>query len=81
MWEQAVAQGVPCIFRNIPGFRHVDIGGNAYFIEDVSQVGISLALEDIFGKGMRYSDMKKSALKSERRKFLYSEIAKNCIKP
>ena len=32
MWEQAVAIGIPCIFRDIEGFHHVDLGGNADFV-------------------------------------------------
>ena len=79
MWEQAVAQGVPCAFRSIPGFYHVDIGGNAYFCEDVSESGLSTALVDIFGRKDRYLLMKEAACQSERRKFYYSEIARRCI--
>ena len=79
MWEQAVAQGVPCLFRKIAGFNHIDIGGNAYLCEDVSQNGLSAAIDDIFENGMRYIEMKKAAKKDERKKFLYSEIARQCI--
>ena len=79
MWEQAVAQGVPCIFRKIVGFDHVDIGGNAYFCEDVSEDGLTKALDDIFGSKMLYTGMKEAACKSDRKKFYYSQIARKCI--
>lgn len=79
MWEQAVAQGIPCLFRKIPGFDHVDIGGNAYFCEDVSERGLSNALNHILGDKTRYEKMKKAANKSERKQFYYSEIARRCI--
>ena len=33
LWEQAVGQGKPCIFKYIPGFTHIDIGGNCEFLK------------------------------------------------
>lgn len=79
MWEQAVAQGIPCLFRKIPGFDHVNIGGNAYFCENVSEMGLSEALSHIFRDKTRYEKMKEAAIKSEREQFNYSEIARRCI--
>lgn len=79
MWEQAVAQGIPCLFRSIPGFNHVDIGGNAYFCEDVSKNGLSIAIKRIFGDMMNYAILNEAASSKERKRFLYSEIAKKCI--
>ena len=79
MWEQAVAQGIPCVFRKITGFDHVNIGGNAYFCDDVTQLGLKRAISDIFENKSNYLEMKKCAMKDERKKFLYSEIAKKCI--
>lgn len=79
MWEQAVAQGVPCLFRKIPGFNHIDIGGNVYLCEDVSKSGLSVALKNIFEDGRRFEEMRKAAEKDDRKKFLYSEISRRCI--
>lgn len=34
LWEQAVGMGKPCVFKRIPGFNHIDLGGNCMFFEE-----------------------------------------------
>lgn len=80
MWEQAVALGVPCVFKDIKGFRHVDIGGNAVFLKKTSVRSIRRAIVSIACNPERYHNMKKAALSENRKQFLYSSIAKNCLK-
>lgn len=36
LWEQAVGMGKPCVFKRIPGFEHIDLGGNCMFFDDDS---------------------------------------------
>ncbi|MBO4693998.1 MAG: glycosyl transferase family 1 [Clostridia bacterium] len=36
LWEQAVGMGKPCVFKRIPGFDHIDLGGNCMFFESDS---------------------------------------------
>lgn len=33
LWEQAVGMGKPCVFKRIPGFEHIDLGGNCMFFD------------------------------------------------
>ena len=79
MWEQSVAQGKPCLFREIPGFDHVDIGGNAYFCRDVSKEGLLYTIDSIFRNPEKYEQMKRAALSENRKQFYYSVIAKKSI--
>ena len=61
MWEQAVAQAKPCIFRDLDGFHHVDIGGNADFVSDVSVQSLKEALLKVIDNPDHYMEMKKVA--------------------
>lgn len=79
MWEQAVAQGKPCIFRDLKGFHHVDIGGNADFISDVSVQGLKGALLKIIDNPAHYMEMKKVAEEKGMKTFSYRDIARRSI--
>jgi glycosyltransferase involved in cell wall biosynthesis len=79
MWEQAVAQGKPCIFRDIEGFHHVDIGGNADFVSDVSVQGLKEALLSVIDNPARYQEMKKVAEEKGMKIFSYRDIARRSI--
>lgn len=79
MWEQAVGMGVPCIFKKIAGFDHVDLGGNAVFIDDTSSDGLKRTIEGIASKPDEYQKMKFVAQKQGMKAFSYRDIAKRCI--
>ena len=79
MWEQAVGLGVPCIFKRIPGFEHVDLGGNAIFVDDTSSIGLKNVIESIVSDTAMYQQMKKIARERGMKVFSYREIAKRCI--
>ena len=79
MWEQAVSQGVPCVFRDIEGFHHVDVGGNAHFLGDVSSDGIKRELEEILSNPNEYTKMKHIAEEQGHKAFSYSDIARRSI--
>ena len=79
MWEQAVAQGIPCAFRAIPGFSHVDIGGNAVFLDDVSVEGMKTVVIGLLGNHNKYREMLTAAQSEKRNRFLYSQIAEKSI--
>lgn len=79
MWEQAAALGIPCVFRDIEGFHHTDIGGNAVFLENAGIAEQKETLERILDVPQYYDEMRKSALKEERKKFLYTRIALESI--
>ena len=46
MWEQACACGIPCVFNDIIGVHHVDVGGNCKFVDgnSIEKLGECLAL-------------------------------------
>ena len=79
MWEQAVGMGVPCIFKKIPGFDHVDLGGNAAFVDDTSSDGLKKVIEAIVSNPERYGKMKTVARDQGMKVFSYRDIAKRCI--
>ncbi|MBR5768140.1 MAG: glycosyltransferase family 4 protein [Clostridia bacterium] len=79
MWEQAVAQGKPCLFRDIEGFHHVDIGGNAVFLKDVSTDGLAKAISDVADNPEKLNEMKRAAEEKGMKEFSYLEIARRCL--
>ncbi len=79
LWEQAVGTGLPCVFRRMSGFTHVDIGGNCIFTDDLSRENMTKILEDISYDETLYQDMKDICLKKGMSSFSYDEIAKRSI--
>jgi 1,2-diacylglycerol 3-alpha-glucosyltransferase len=78
LWEQAVACGVPCVFRDIEGMHHVDTGGNCAFLKKGSAEEIAEILSGIILNKKSYAEMKKAALHGSKM-FLYSDIARRSI--
>ena len=79
MWEQAVGMGVPCVIKRIPGFDHVDLGGNIAFAEDTSVEGLKNEIERIVLSPKEYQTMKSIAEERGMKAFSYKDIAKRCI--
>jgi hypothetical protein len=79
LWEQAVGQGKPCVFKYIEGFTHVDIGGNCSFLYEDSVKEIRRVLEPIIYDSNVFNNMRQSAQYGKRREFLYSNIARRSI--
>ena len=78
LWEQAVACGVPCVFRDMEGFHHVDTGGNCAFLKNGSTEEIAQVLKDTITNQETYNEMRRNALGGANR-FFYSEIARRSI--
>ena len=76
LWEQAVGMGKPCIFKDIKGFHHIDLGGNCLFFEkdDLEEYILKVreAMDNI-------DKMKLVAEQKGIKTFSYSEIAKRSI--
>ncbi|MBR4761199.1 MAG: glycosyltransferase family 4 protein [Clostridia bacterium] len=76
LWEQAVGIGKPCIFKRIPGFDHIDLGGNCMFFESDSVDEyvrvIKQAIQNI-------AEMKKVAEERGIPTFSYRRIAEKSI--
>lgn len=79
MWEQAVGIGIPCAFKRIKGFEHVDLGGNVVFIDDTSPRGLQRTIENIAANPDKYHKMKLKALEQGMKVFSYKNIAKRSI--
>jgi 1,2-diacylglycerol 3-alpha-glucosyltransferase len=78
LWEQAIACALPCVFRDIEGIHHVDLGGNCMFLKEGDAEEIVDVLKKIIENPEIYAEMKKSAF-SGANNFLYSKIAKKAI--
>ncbi len=78
LWEQACAAKVPCVFARWPGMDHVDNGGNATFIEDVTPESIRKMIEKLHFTKL-YEEMKLSAESEITDIYLYSNIAKKSL--
>lgn len=76
LWEQAVGMGKPCVFRRIPGFDHIDLGGNCMYFEDDSPEsygGSLLAAQAEIGS------LRETAVRKGISTFSYTRIAKKSL--
>ena len=78
LWEQACACKVPCVFAKWDGMDHVDNGGNACFMDDVSVAGIKRCIESL-NRTPAYEKMKACAESEMTDIYLYSHIAKKSL--
>lgn len=79
LWEQSCAAGLPGIFKDWNGgFNHVDVGGNALLIKDITVDSISNAIEKVMNRTF-YQGMKEVAENKGRTVFSYKQIAKRSI--
>ena len=80
LWEQAMACGIPGIFKDWNGgFSHIDCGGNAVLLTEISTEKLVHEINDILMDNDRYSKMKETAETKARKYFSYIEIAKKSI--
>lgn len=79
LWEQAVASKVPCAFKKINGFEHVDIGGNCIWLTDTSCDYYLNVIKALAEDKDNYSHMQNSALSDKSSYFLYSSLAKKVL--
>lgn len=79
LWEQAVGTGVPCVFREMEGFKHVDIGGNCVFLKEITVNTMKECVEKITSDTRVYEEMKRNATEKGMKAFSYREIAKKSI--
>lgn len=86
LWEQAVASGLPSVFKYWKGMDHVDVGGNALFIgreegetKDAFINEMEQAIRELAAKGEKYAQMEAVAGTKARETFLYSSIGYTSI--
>jgi glycosyltransferase involved in cell wall biosynthesis len=78
LWEQAVACGIPGIFKHWEGTHHVDVGGNCEFLYQDSAEEIAAAILRIVNDPVLYAAMGECA-RAGASGFLYRNIAKMAI--
>lgn len=78
LWEQACACKKPCVFARWKGMDHVDHGGNARFVDDVSVEGIRKCIESL-NRTAEYEQMKACAESEKTDIYLYSSIAEKSL--
>lgn len=79
-WEQVVGLGLPCIFKYIDGFTHVDLGGNCDFLYEDSVEEIQDKILAIIDDPIRYKEMKLVAETKGMDVFSYRKIAEKSIR-
>ena len=80
LWEQAMSCGIPGIFKDWDGgFSHIDCGGNAMLLKDISADILACEIVKLAQDFQRYDEMKSVAENIARKEFSYIEIAKRSI--
>lgn len=79
LWEQACACGIPGMFKEWEGMKHVDAGGSSVFLTHDSAEEIKNNILDIYNNKEKYDSMKKAAVENGIKMFSYAEIAKKAI--
>lgn len=80
LWEQSIACGLPGIFKDWDGgFSHIDCGGNAILIKDITEDLLKNVIVDIVEDKDKYLTMRRISEESVRYLFHYIEIAKKSI--
>ena len=78
LWEQACAAKVPCVFEKWDGMDHVNNGGNAAFVSDITADEIRKTITDLCHTP-EYESMKRVAESDATDIYLYSNIAKKSL--
>lgn len=78
-WEQVAGLGIPMIVKYWDGTDHIDVGGNCDFLYDDSVNEIQKKLTYLLENPEKYTNMKEIGENTGKKKFSYSEIAKQSI--
>lgn len=80
LWEQAMSCGIPGLFKDWDGgFSHIDCGGNAILLKDISADILACEIVKLAQDRQRYGKMKTIAENVARKEFSYIDIAKRAI--
>ena len=80
LWEQAIACGLPCVFKTWNGISHLDLGGNCSFLEKNDTLSIKNHLESLIDDKELLVSMSSVANLKGRKIFAYTEICKKILK-
>lgn len=78
LWEQAVGQGKPCVFKYMEGFTHCDLGGNCAFVRNYTTEEVTATLQKCIDN---YDEMEKVAREKGLQYFSYYKIAERALLP
>lgn len=82
LWEEAIGHGLGAVFHRWPGMEHLDLGGNARFIDDASPATLDTLLTGLAADdGAAIRAMGKVAAREGPGIFSYSAIAVKAIAP
>lgn len=80
LWEEAIGLGLPTLFHRWPGMEHLDLGGNALFLDQAEPAALDAVLRDLSD---RKSDTLAKLADQARIKgpahFAYTAIARKAI--
>ena len=79
LWEQAIACGLPAIFKYWEGMSHVEVGGNSILLHDPTPDNIKETIDLLITDNKLYNNMLNFAQNCARPLFSYKEIAKRSI--
>ncbi|MGB3831164.1 MAG: glycosyltransferase family 4 protein [Mesorhizobium sp.] len=80
LWEEAIGHGLGTVFYRWPGMEHLDLGGNARFIDDASPATLDALLVDLAANdGAAIRAMGTRAAQEGPKIFSYSAIAEKAI--
>ncbi len=81
LWEQSCACGIPSVFKDDPGRRHVDLGGNCILLQDCGTEALRGVLEKICNNKDFYESMLRVAQDKNISYFSYNNIAHRVLLP
>jgi len=79
LWEQACANGLPCIFKRWNGIEHVLVNDNCILMKDTSDKELGIQIIKLYEDKKRMLELKSNAMEYGRNRFLYSLISKQLI--
>lgn len=79
LWEQACSCGIPGVFKDWVGMRHVNVGGNARFICGDDKEELKAVIAEIIDSADEYRNMNNAAQNKAIPYFSYDRIARRAI--
>jgi len=79
LWQQAIACGLPAIFRRWPGIEYLDLGGNCVFVDDSQSGNIRELIECLILDRPRLEEMATVARREGSRQFSYQSLAAQAL--